>query len=297
MAGKAEIDQRVWTDSDFLELSNDGMLLWFYLMTNISALGVFQFDETVIAAKLKLKPKRVLRLLENPFENATRKRFWKVDFATKTLWFPNRFRYVRPSNRNHCKGWLKEIRALPSSWLQREIVLAFVLVARDKWPEVEAEAADLLEVEVEEPEPIPCNVASKPTTGNGQMTMFGVDPEGLSQVDQDYQRLMRWWNGLSDDVREGKVTERNKSLRELMKRLQHDPDLRACFDDLDGLTKAIQEQNWLHRRSYFTLEWLLCTNRKDLNWNAANILKRKYVNVGSESFGEKRGGQEYEDEL
>lgn len=127
MAKWRPIDVRLWNDRKFLALSDEGKLLWLYLLTcpeTLSIPGVIVAGEAAIAERLEWLPQRF------------RERFAEVERCLlvhregRLIWLPNALRYQPPSNPNAVKSWAKCWDDVPEGRLKMDVWQALKLACK-----------------------------------------------------------------------------------------------------------------------------------------------------------------------
>lgn len=103
MARYRKVDPRIWNDKKFMELSDDGQLLFLFLLThpNQTALGAFR---TTISGLADEKGWLTERLTESLTESLSRKMVLHHKRAS-CVWLPNFLKYNRPESPNVVKAW------------------------------------------------------------------------------------------------------------------------------------------------------------------------------------------------
>lgn len=114
-----KIDVRVWFDDKFRSLSDDGKLIWFYLLSNPNTTaipGLYRLSAEAAAADLGWTLERWLKGFAEPF----RKGMAKADWTAHVVYIPNAIRYNPPENPNVVKGWTTALDEIPDCPLKNE---------------------------------------------------------------------------------------------------------------------------------------------------------------------------------
>lgn len=111
MAHYRKIDTRVWNDAKFRALSNNGKLVFFFLLTHpgMTAIGAMRGSVPGLAAELGWTPKA----FSEAFSEALSKGMARHDESACVVWLPNFIRYNAPENPNVLKAWGKALDLLP----------------------------------------------------------------------------------------------------------------------------------------------------------------------------------------
>lgn len=121
MAKYRPVDVRVWTDRKFNTLSDDGKLLWLFLLTTPSTLpipGVIVGGPGALSEQLGWTVERFTKGLAELFRKGLGIRF---DMASRLVWLTKAGAYQRASNENVFKGWAKTWDDIPECPLKLEI--------------------------------------------------------------------------------------------------------------------------------------------------------------------------------
>lgn len=119
MARYRPVDVRVWSDRKFSSLSDQGRLLWLFLLTapaTTAIPGVVIGGEAALAEQMNWSAER---LRERFRELADRQ--LQVRVEGRVVWLPNALRYQPPCNPNMVKGWAKQWDDIPECGLKLEI--------------------------------------------------------------------------------------------------------------------------------------------------------------------------------
>lgn len=124
MARYRKIDTRIWSDAKFRKLSDNGKLLWFYLLTNQSTTslpGLYKAGKASICEDLDWNPKG----FQEGFQELLNKGLARVDWDSRLMWIPNAIKYNPPENPNVVKGWRAAWDELPECELKLSAFLRF----------------------------------------------------------------------------------------------------------------------------------------------------------------------------
>ena len=119
MSRREDIDNSIWADPDFLDLSPDAKLLYVWSFTNAhcNMAGLYKVAERTMRAETGLPQGRLAKAIT---ELCSRD-FWRTHDAW--VWVRSRVKYLRSRNPNMAKAVAKDIDMLPighvlrSEWL------------------------------------------------------------------------------------------------------------------------------------------------------------------------------------
>jgi hypothetical protein len=111
-----KIDVRIWNDADFVALSDQGKLLWFFLYTHphMTSIGAMRATKEGLRAELKWSEVS----FNGAFSELLGKPFIEVDEGACFLCFPNFLKYNPPENPNVVKSWDAIIDLIPECELK-----------------------------------------------------------------------------------------------------------------------------------------------------------------------------------
>jgi hypothetical protein len=120
MARYRKVDPRIWNDAKFRSLSDDGKLVFLFLMTNphMTSLGAMRETIPGLASELDWKLER----FSKAFGEAFRKGMAKHDPKASFIWLPNFLKYNVPENPNVVRSWGSVIDYLPECALLGELL-------------------------------------------------------------------------------------------------------------------------------------------------------------------------------
>ena len=107
----------MWGDAKFRALSDDGKLLWLYLLTGpetTSVPGCISVGRAALAEGLDWETDR----LDRAFAELERFGMAKADWRARFVWLPNATKYITPAAWQHVKGWLPYLQILPECELK-----------------------------------------------------------------------------------------------------------------------------------------------------------------------------------
>lgn len=97
-------------------------------------------------------------------------------------------------------------------------------------------------------------------------------------VDDRLLELAKAWNELGAAIAPAvKLDPLPKAVREGWKKVHADPEVRAVFDNIPALMKAIRAATFCHGKGYFTLAWIFTRDRQTKELRAAKILAGAYA--------------------
>lgn len=120
MAAKyRKVSVQMWNDKKFRELSDDGKLVFIFVLTHphMSAIGGMRGTAEGLAAELKWSPKR----LSEAFREATERDMVRYDEEACLMILPNFIKHNRPESPNVVVSWQKAFEEMPESYLKFEL--------------------------------------------------------------------------------------------------------------------------------------------------------------------------------
>ena len=128
MAKYRPVDQRVWSDRRFLALSDDGRLLWLFLLTCPSSTpipGVILGGDAALAEQLGWAVERFREGFRDLLSNG-----FKVAREGRIVWLRNGLKYQPPAGPNAVKCWAGSWDDIPEGALKRSIWEALRIVCK-----------------------------------------------------------------------------------------------------------------------------------------------------------------------
>jgi len=115
-----KIDSRIWNDQKFRDLSDQGKLVFFFLLTHpyMTALGAMRSTIPGLAAELGWTEKA----FREAFLEISNKGMSKHDSESCFLWMPNFLKYNKPESPNVVKAWLSSLDLLPECNMKQELI-------------------------------------------------------------------------------------------------------------------------------------------------------------------------------
>jgi len=115
MAKYRKVDVRIWNDEKFRALTDDGKLMFFYLLThpNMTAIGAMRASVPGIAAELEWPIERCSKAFAEGLPKAFRDGLWRHDEKALAVWLPKFARHNPPENPNVIKAWVGAVDNLP----------------------------------------------------------------------------------------------------------------------------------------------------------------------------------------
>lgn len=120
MARYRKIDPKVWNDQKFMSLTNNGKLIFFYILTHpaLAACGAMRASIPGLAAELKWDEKD----FREAFHELLDKDMLKHDSEACFIWFPKFLKYNRPESPNVTKAWATSLDYLPECSMKTELI-------------------------------------------------------------------------------------------------------------------------------------------------------------------------------
>ena len=120
MARYRKIDPRIWNDAKFRELSDNGKLVFFMLLThpNMTALGAMRATLAGLAEELGWDAKA----FQEAFRDVLSKGMAEHDSKACLVALPNFLKYNPPESPNVVKAWLSALDLLPECGLKTRVI-------------------------------------------------------------------------------------------------------------------------------------------------------------------------------
>lgn len=120
MARYRKIDPRIWNDSKFRGLSDNGKLVFLFLLTHphMTAVGAMRGSLAGLAAELEWKPEA----FGKAFREASGKGMVRLDERAHFIWIPKFLKYNHPESPNVVKSWVNAIEYLPECDMKDELI-------------------------------------------------------------------------------------------------------------------------------------------------------------------------------
>ena len=163
-----KVSVRVWNDKRFMSLSDDGQLLFLFLLTHpaMTSVGAMRHTLAGLAAEKRWTSERMKKAFKELPDTMVR-----YDGPACCIWLPNFLRHNPPANPNVVKGWGKALQVVPEADFYDDILLSMVTAAQTRDFDLDdedhkheaavksiegvADAVDFESIESPEPEPIP----------------------------------------------------------------------------------------------------------------------------------------------
>lgn len=223
MAKWRPVDIRVWSDRKFLALTDDGRVLWLYLLTcpfMTTIPGVIVAGEMAIAECLGWSPKR---LREGYRELLTKGLSARVD--GRLIWLSKTFSYQKISGPKHIESMRKTWDDIPECALKSEIWNALKVACED-WSILFTKGFPI-------PHPIPLHepltkgqlpvTVSVSVSGSGEVTGEGCASRKPAQGVRHGVRLPEGWNperSPANQAAESEARSRGVDLRLQLEKLR-----------------------------------------------------------------------------
>jgi hypothetical protein len=118
----------IWNDDKFPFASDDCKLVWFHLRTTplSTSMGIFKASIEGLAAEMRWHLPRY----RETFAEGLAKGFWKVDERFHVVYFPNHFKYNKPTNPNVLSSWILMLDEIPDCNLKYECIQQLRMFAK-----------------------------------------------------------------------------------------------------------------------------------------------------------------------
>lgn len=114
------VESRIWNDERFRALTDDGKLVFLFLLTHphMTSVGAMRATSEGLAAELKWTVER----FENGFETVLEARMVEFDPGACMVSLPNFIKHNPPANPNMVKGWVYALELLPECALKHRVI-------------------------------------------------------------------------------------------------------------------------------------------------------------------------------
>ena len=115
-----KVDTRIWNDEKFMDLSRDGKLVFFFLLTHpsLTALGAMRHSIPGLSSEMRWLSKAFAKA----FGEAFRKGLLEYDERACFLALPNFLKYNHPESPNVIKSWSDSLDLLPECPLKNKLI-------------------------------------------------------------------------------------------------------------------------------------------------------------------------------
>jgi hypothetical protein len=120
MAHYRKIDVRIWNDAKVIALSNNGRLIFLFLITHpqMTALGAMRATTQGLAAELQMD----LETFTKAFDEVLSQGLAKHDRRACCIWLPNFLRYQSAESPNVLRNWSKQVEYIPECDLKTQAI-------------------------------------------------------------------------------------------------------------------------------------------------------------------------------
>lgn len=120
MAKYRKVDPRIWNDSKFMGLSDNGKLALFFVLThpNMTAVGAMRHTIPGMAAELGWTSEA----FREAFAEGCADGIIRHDERASFVWLPNFIKYNQPESPNVVKAWLAALDLLPECSMRNELI-------------------------------------------------------------------------------------------------------------------------------------------------------------------------------
>ena len=124
MSHYRKVDTRIWNDAKFRDISDNGKLAFFFLLTHphMTAIGAMRASIPGLAAEISWLEKA----FREAFREASSKGMVEHDEKASLVWLPNFLKYNPPESPNVVKSWCHSIELLPECSLRNRVVIGSV---------------------------------------------------------------------------------------------------------------------------------------------------------------------------
>lgn len=120
MARYRKVDTRIWNDQKFNQLSDDGKLVFFLLLTHphLTSLGAMRASLSGLSSELHWS----LEKFQKAFDESFIKSMVCYDNAATLMWLPNFLKYNKPESPNVIRSWENSLDNLPECNLKDYLI-------------------------------------------------------------------------------------------------------------------------------------------------------------------------------
>lgn len=120
MARYRKVDPRIWNDAKFRNLSDNGKLAFFFLLTHpsMTAIGAMRSSIPGLAAEIGWKEEA----FREAFLEMSSKGMVLADEKACVMWLPNFIKYNRPESPNVIKAWVSALEMIPECDLANKAI-------------------------------------------------------------------------------------------------------------------------------------------------------------------------------
>ena len=120
MAKYRKVSTVIWNDAKFVSLSDDGKLLFLFILTHphMTSLGAMRATPAGLAAELGWLPER----LSEAFDEALSRGLVKADIQASCVYLPRFIKHNPPESANVVKAWAKALELIPECGLKQQAI-------------------------------------------------------------------------------------------------------------------------------------------------------------------------------
>jgi len=120
MARYRKIDTRTWNDQKFNELTDEGKLVFFQLLTHphMTPIGAMRATIAGLASELRWSHEK----FEGALSEAMQRNMVRYDHVAGMIWLPNFLKYNHPESPNVVRSWGNYLDYLPECDLKNEMI-------------------------------------------------------------------------------------------------------------------------------------------------------------------------------
>lgn len=128
MSRYRKVSVRIWNDAKFASLSDDGKLVFFFLLTHphMTPLGAMRATQEGIAAELGWHPER----LREAFREGLTKGLFVADEKARCIALPRFIAHNPPESPNVVKAWVKCLDDIPECDLKTQVIQTAIAFAQ-----------------------------------------------------------------------------------------------------------------------------------------------------------------------
>ena len=121
MAKYRKVDSRIWNDARFMQLSDNGKLAFFFVLThpNMTAVGAMRHTIPGLGAEIGWSTEA----FREAFLEATANDMVRHDERASFIWLPNFIKYNQPESPNVVVAWVAALELLPECQMRDQLIL------------------------------------------------------------------------------------------------------------------------------------------------------------------------------
>ncbi len=283
MAKYRKIDPRIWNDAKFRLMSDNGQLLFLFVLTHphMTPLGAMRATMEGLAAEKGWSGKA----FREAFAEASRHGLLIADEKACFVGVPNFLKYNQPESPNVVKSWIGSVDAIPECRAKDDLLSrvshyleglskAFPKAFAEAFPKALAHPSLNQEQEQEQKqEPKQEQEQNEEVAAKASTDTASIDPALIE--------FCEWWNRLhANDLVHSKVETDppSKAVRKNWKSLKRNPEVREAIARREDIEAKLQAPSFANKASWLTAAKMLGGTNKDGEVIVVKLLDGGYEN-------------------